>query len=79
MEQQGFFNEELYDQKEQIDDRTEITQVLLYYESEEAKEFKRLCKIGIQKEFPGTFIEKGNISDFLLKVLKKYYGTTINT
>ena len=65
---------ELNERPEAKIDNTEIVQVLLYYEKAEAKDFKQLCKAGMKIEFPNEYIEKGNISDFLLKVLKKYYG-----
>lgn len=55
------------------EDQTEITTTLLYFSKEELSEFKRLCKIGIKKEFGADFQQKGNLSDFLLKILKERY------
>lgn len=54
-------------------DNTQIVQVLLYYSEEEAKEFKRICKEGIKREFPKEYFEKGNVSDFIIKILRKYH------
>tara|TARA_R110000796_G_scaffold76047_2_gene170182 strand:+ start:64 stop:282 length:219 start_codon:yes stop_codon:yes gene_type:complete len=55
-----------------IDD-TEITTTILYFSTQELKEFKRLCKIGIKFEFGAEYQQKGNLTDFLLKTLKKQY------
>jgi len=55
-------------------DNTEITTTILYFSKEELNEFKKLCKIGIKKEFNEDFQQKGNLSDFLLKILNEKYG-----
>lgn len=55
-----------------IDD-TEITTTILYFSTQELKEFKKLCKAGIKKEFNQTAQQKGNLSDFLLLILKRHY------
>lgn len=52
----------------------EITTTILYMSKEELKEFKRLAKIGIKEMFGEEFQSRGNISDFLLKILKEKYG-----
>jgi hypothetical protein len=54
-------------------DNTQITTMLLYFSTEEMSEFKRLCKIGIKKVFGEEAINKGNITDFLIKELKEKY------
>ena len=54
-------------------DNTEITTTILYFSKEELADFKRLCKLGIKKEFGIDYQQKGNLSDFLLKILKKNY------
>jgi hypothetical protein len=51
----------------------EITTTILYFSKEELKEFKSLCKTGIRKEFGAEFMQKGNLSDLLLKILKEKY------
>lgn len=55
-------------------DDTEIVQILLYLSKPEAREFKRLCKRGIKEFFPTDFQERGNVSDFLLQLLRKHYA-----
>lgn len=55
-----------------IDD-TEITTTILYFSTQELKEFKQLCKVGIKKEFNQVAHQKGNLSDFLLLILKRHY------
>lgn len=54
-------------------DDTQITTTLLYFSKDELKEFKKLCKNGIKKEFGENYQSKGNLSDFLLTVLRKNY------
>jgi hypothetical protein len=54
-------------------DNTEITTTILYFSSDELKEFKKLSKAGIKKEFGSEFQQKGNLSDFLLKILRERY------
>lgn len=54
-------------------DDTRVTTVLLYYSEEEAREFKRLCKLGMLHMYPTTFRDS-NVSDFILTLLKKVYG-----
>ena len=51
----------------------EITTTILYFSREELKEFKALCKKGIQKEYGEEYQQKGNLSDFLLMLLKRNY------
>jgi hypothetical protein len=55
----------------ELDDTT-ITTTLLYFSEEELEEFKKLCKQGIKKEFGEEYQQKGNLSDFLLIVLRKH-------
>lgn len=55
-------------------DNTEITTTILYFSSEELKEFKTLCKQGIKHEYGEDFQQKGNLPDFLLTLLRRYYG-----
>ena len=52
----------------------EITTTILYFSRQELKEFKNLCKKGIKKEFGEEYQQKGNLSDFLLKILKQKYN-----
>lgn len=55
-------------------DETEITTTILYFSKEELKQFKKLCKVGIRFEIGEEYQQKGNLSDFLLKILKQKYG-----
>lgn len=54
-------------------DNTEITTTLLYFSKDELKEFKKYCKELMKIQFPNQYQEKGNLSDLLLKILKKEY------
>ena len=54
-------------------DDTEIKTTLLYFSKEELRIFKKLCKVGIKAEFGEEYQQKGNLTDFLLKILKERY------
>jgi hypothetical protein len=56
-------------------DETDITTTLLYFSTEELKEFKKLSKKGIKELFGADYLEKGNLSDLLLHLLREKYGT----
>jgi hypothetical protein len=56
-------------------DDTQIVQTILYHNEADNRDFKKLCKLGIRTMYPDTFQEKGNISDFLLDLLRKHYAT----
>lgn len=56
----------------------EITTTILYMSKPELKTFKTLAKKGIKAIFGADFQTKGNITDLLLYLLKKEYGSTIN-
>jgi hypothetical protein len=53
----------------------EITTTILYFSVPELKEFKALCKKGIRETLGEDFQQKGNLSDFLLTILKEKYGS----
>ena len=55
-------------------DNTEITTTILYFSKGELQQFKKLCKVGIKNEFGVEYQQKGNLSDFLLKILNEKYG-----
>lgn len=55
-------------------EEVQITTTILYFSEPELKEFKSLAKKGIMKEFGQEFQQKGNLSDFLLKILREKYG-----
>lgn len=71
-------NLQLFEQDWGVDnsplDDTQITTTLLYFSKDELKEFKKLCKTGMKLKFGDDYQTKGNISDFLLKVLRENYG-----
>lgn len=56
-------------------DNTEIVTTVLYFDKDQLKEFKALAKKGIKTEFGAEFIQKGNLTDFLLIALNKLYGS----
>jgi hypothetical protein len=64
-----------YGQGSKVEDKTEIVTTLLYFAEPELKEFKKLCKVGMKIEFPETYLDKGNITDLLLHLLRKNYGS----
>ncbi len=53
-------------------DNTEITSTMLYFSTNELKDFKRLCKVAMKKEYGEQVFEKGNLSDLLLLILSRY-------
>lgn len=53
-------------------DNTEITTTMLYFSTDELKEFKRLCKLAMKKEYGDQVFDKANLSDLLLLMLRKY-------
>lgn len=55
-------------------DETKITTTILYMSDKELKEFKHLAKKGIKEMFGQEYKQKGNLSDFLLNLLKEKYG-----
>lgn len=52
----------------------EITTTILYFSEDELKEFKKLCKKGMEIEYGRTKKNESNLSDFLLKILNDKYG-----
>ena len=55
--------------KSDIED-IQITTTMLYFSKKELREFKKLCKIGIQKTYGEEYQTKGNLSYYLLKILR---------
>ena len=53
-------------------DNTEITSTILYFSTTELKAFKKLCKVAMKKEYGEQVFEKGNLSDLLLLILRRY-------
>lgn len=67
-------NENYGEDQSPIED-TNIVLVSLYFSDTEIQEFKYLCKEAMKKEWPTDYVEKGNISDLLITMLRKYYGS----
>lgn len=53
-------------------DRTEIVTTILYFEKEEQRAFKKLCRTGMKRMYGDAAKEK-NVPDFLLDLLKQHY------
>lgn len=53
-------------------DDTKITQVILYFSDSDALLLKRMAKEVMKSEMPNDFIEKANLSDLFLLMLKKH-------
>ena len=54
-------------------DRTEIVTTILYYEKDELRAFKKLCRTGMKRMYGAEAKEK-NVPDFLLDLLKTHYN-----
>jgi hypothetical protein len=52
-------------------DNTNITTFQLFFSTEEQRQFKELCKLGMMKMYPQAYQEK-NINDFLLRLVELY-------
>ncbi len=55
-------------------EQVDITTTILYMSKNELKEFKALAKEGIKQMFGEEFQQKGNLTDFLLNILRERYG-----
>lgn len=64
------FEDELTENTEPKDD-TQITTTILYFSSEEQKQFYAQCKAGMKKMFGTDAPTKGNMSDYLLAITKQ--------
>jgi len=73
------FDEDYFPEGGKEIDETQITTTLLYFSDEELTEFKKLCKVGIKKMFGAEYQQKGNLSDFLLTLLRNNYGAKDNS
>lgn len=51
-----------------------ITTTILYMSEAELKEFKKLAKEGIKKLFGQEFQQKGNLTDYILNLMRKDNG-----
>lgn len=64
--------EDSWEEGGQEQDDTSITNTILYFSTEELSEFKKLCKVCIEKMYKNDKFENGNIPDLLLNLLKEY-------
>jgi hypothetical protein len=53
-------------------DNTDITTYMLYFSTEEATIFKKMVKQGIKKMYQQEAVQRGNVSDFLMELVKNY-------
>lgn len=65
------FKEELGDRQSEPLQDVEITTTILYMSKQELKEFKTLAKQGIKKMYGQEFQQKGNLTDYILYLIKK--------
>lgn len=49
----------------------DITTTILYMSVEELKEFKKLAKEGIKRLWQQEFQQKGNLTDYILYLMRK--------
>lgn len=68
--QQDLFGLQIPKNTEPVED-INITTTILYMSETELKEFKKLCKEGIKKLYGETFQQKGNLTDYLLHLIRK--------
>lgn len=54
------------------EDNTRITQVILYFDFNDAIELKRLAKEVMKKVWPNTYDKEGNLSLLYLELLKRF-------
>lgn len=52
-------------------ENVEITTTILYMSKDELKEFKKLAKEGIKRLWKCDFQQKGNLSDYILHLIRK--------
>lgn len=64
--------EDDFGKDESPEDDTEITTTILYFSENELAEFKRNAKQAMRIIYGSEASKKGNISDVLLHVLKKF-------
>lgn len=69
------FEDEFGEDNSPVDD-TQITTTILYFSEEELKQFKKDAKQAMKKMFGHEVVERGNLSDLLLNLLKEYNGNS---
>lgn len=64
--------EEVIPKNEEPIQNVDITTTILYFSTEELKEFKKLAKEAMKKLHPHDFQTKANMPDLILTLLKNY-------
>lgn len=59
-------------------DDTRIVQVILYFNEADAAQVRALAKDAMKRMLPDSYIEKGNLSDLFLTLLKQYQNEGTN-
>lgn len=72
LQQIALFDDDLPKDTSPLDD-TQIVQTILYHSIDESREFRKLCKQGMKHFYPTNYQERGNISDFLLHLLRNNF------
>ena len=70
MAQQELFGNEIPKNNDPIED-VDITTFILYLSTVELKEFRKLAKQGIKKLYGEEFQQKGNVTDYILTLMRK--------
>lgn len=78
MAEELFSEAEFFEKDNSPIDETRICYTPVYFSDEELKEFRQLCKAGMKTEYKQTELNRANVSDLLLLVLRKNYGTNSN-
>lgn len=58
------------------EDLTRVNQVILYFNDEDTKAFKKMGKELMKKYWPDTYQTEGNLSDLILKIFQYECSTT---
>ena len=64
------FEESIPKNEEPIQE-VDITTTILYMSTKELKEFKKLAKEGIKRLWKEDFQQKGNLTDYILHLMRK--------
>lgn len=67
------FKEELPKNNDPVQEGFDITTTILYYSTQELKEFRKLCKEGLKQMFGEDVATRANIADLILTLLKDKY------
>lgn len=68
-----FAQEDFYEKDNSPIEDVEITTTILYISRTELKEFKQKAKKGIERMFGEEYQQKGNLSDYILTLIRQDY------